>query len=134
VDVVVTVADGSTGDEVRELRSWLVGEDELRGHVRPVERGPSPDELGGLVEALIVGLGPGGAAAAFASVVISWIGRRSGGVRVLVRRPDGAEVEVQAERVRGMDATQLRSLVEELSGALSEGDQIGGGGNREAAH
>jgi Effector Associated Constant Component 1 len=132
VDLTVTLAAEPAGDELRELRHLLNEEDELRGQVQLVERPPREGELGGLIEALSVSLGPGGAGAAvFASVLISWIRHRTGSARVVVRRPDGAETEVTAERVRSMDATQLRSMVQELSQSLGSGESSTGGRGKE---
>jgi hypothetical protein len=80
VNVSVSVMDEPAGDQLRELRRLLGAEEELRGQVRLVERSPREGELGRLVEAVLVNLGPGGAAA-FASVLISWIRHRTGAAR-----------------------------------------------------
>lgn len=47
----------------RSLLDWLHHEDELRGRVVLERAAPRPGEMGGLVDALVVALGSGGAGA-----------------------------------------------------------------------
>jgi hypothetical protein len=125
--VVVTVsgADGhapaSRGgalDPLRSLRSWLVGEDELRGRVRLVVPAPGPGELGALAEALQVVLAPGGAVAALAAALVSWARRQRTDLRVTLRRGDGLLAEVEVKRLRGLDAANLPATIEALRRCL----------------
>ncbi len=120
MDISVTVIAGNPGGEARELRRWLVAEEELRGHVRLAEPVPQPGSLGALTDTLMVGLGPGGAATVFAGALISWIRHRTADTQVVVKRPDGAQVEVSARRVRGLDAAVVRSMVKDLADSLSD--------------
>jgi hypothetical protein len=41
MEILVTVAAGESADKLRELRSWLVEEPELRGRVSLVEAEPA---------------------------------------------------------------------------------------------
>lgn len=111
-----------TGDDapaaMRSLQAWLAGQDELRGRVRPLVAAPQPGAMGSVTEVLLVTLGPGGVASAVASVLISWIRRQSGPVRVRVTRPDGTEVELDADHVRGLSMEEVRSLVAKLRAML----------------
>jgi hypothetical protein len=122
VDLAVTVTGGLAGDEARELWRWLVDADELRGRVRLVEPTAQPGSMGGVADTLAVAVAPGGAASVFAAVLVSWIRHRSGKTRAVVRRPDGAEIEVSAEWVGRLDAPAVRSLIAELTRAV-EGEE-----------
>ncbi len=66
---------------------------------------------GSVAETLMVTVGQGGVATAVASVLISWIRRQSGKVSVNLTRPDGAEVTITADRIRGLTTEEVRSLV-----------------------
>jgi len=77
--------------------------------------------MGSVAEVLMVAVGQAGVAGvatAVASVLISWIRRRSGNVSVNVTRPDGAEVTLTAEHVRGLTTEEVRSVVTQLEATL----------------
>jgi membrane-associated two-gene conflict system component 1 (EACC1) len=119
MEFLITFSASVSADEQRLLREIMRGDPELRGATRTypseVERG----RLGSIVETLAVVLGPGGAATALASVLVSWLRRRSGDVVIKVTRPDGrVVVEVSAGNVRGLDLSGVRALVSDVSGAL----------------
>jgi hypothetical protein len=118
VEVEIAVLDKRGGDHLRELGRWLAGEDELRGRVRLVDREPGSAKLGAWSDALLAVLAPGGAAAACAAGLISWLRARTTDVVLRVRRPDGAEVEVSASRVRRVRVDELQPLVETVAGWL----------------
>lgn len=117
--VVIEVTGDRPADELRSLRDWLVAEEELRGRVRLELSPPKPGALGSAVAALTVALGPGGVATAAASVLISWIRRRTGTVSVKVSRPDGTSTEFSATNVSGLDATEVQRITAELSRSLN---------------
>ncbi|GGU98177.1 hypothetical protein GCM10010260_37940 [Streptomyces filipinensis] len=125
--LVVEVVGDRSADELRSLRDWLVAEEELRGRVRLELPEPEPGALGSLVAALTVALGPGGVATAAASVLISWLRRRTGDVTVKVLRPDGTSVEFSTTNVSGLDATEVQRIAAELSRSLDPaGDRTSG--------
>jgi hypothetical protein len=114
VEVTVSVvgsADG--GDVVRALRSWLLGEDVLRGRVRLVTTPPAPGTLGSVLATVAIAVGPGGAATVFASALIAWIRRQRSDIRLKVSRPDGTSVEMSADHVR-LGEDELRRLTGDL--------------------
>jgi hypothetical protein len=126
--VVVTVSgggddpaidDGQQIDPLRSLRSWLVGEDELRGRVRLMVAAPGPGELGALADTLQVMLAPGGAVAALAAAVVSWVRRQRTDLRVTLRRGD-VLAEVEVKRLRGLDAAALPAVIEALRQCLDD--------------
>jgi hypothetical protein len=118
MDVTVAVTGAGGADELRSLYAWLAGEEEFRGRVWLVEQPPRRGTLGSVPETLALVLAPGGASAVLASAVIAWMRHRTGEVVCKVTRPDGASVEVSAQRVRSTDAAEMRELVGELSGLL----------------
>ncbi len=120
MDMSVTVMAANPGREARELRRWLAAEEELHGHVWLAELMPQPGSLGALTDTLMVSLGPGGAATVFAAALISWIRHRTADTQVVVKRPDGAQVEVSAQRVRGLDAASVQAMVNDLAASLSD--------------
>jgi hypothetical protein len=116
--ITIEVAGDRAADEFRSLRDWLVAEEELRGQVRLELPPPDPGALGSVVEALTVALGPGGVATAAASVLISWLRRRTGNVSVKVVRTDGTSAEFSATHVSGLNATEVQRITADLSRSL----------------
>ena len=113
----VRVHEGDALTELPSLKAWLSDTAELRGRVTGVELPPPPGTLGPLLDAIDVALGPGGAATAFATAIIAWIRHRSSSVKITISRPDGERVELEASRVRGLDADSLQAQVEGLLNA-----------------
>lgn len=117
MQVRLTVAGDDAPAAMRSLEAWLVSQDELRGRVQPVVEAPRPGTMGSVAEVLMVMMGPG-VASAVASVLISWIRRQRGTVSVRATRPDGAEVTVTADHVRGLTTEEVRSVVAQLAATL----------------
>jgi hypothetical protein len=119
VDATVTVSSADDTD-LASLREELVREPELRGRARLSGAAPEPGTMGVLAEVVTVALGPGGAAAAFSAVFITWIRQRKSTARFRVTRADGNSMELEAERISGLDAAALRVLAEGLAHFLDE--------------
>lgn len=132
MDVRLTAEGGAGTDELRSLLSWLTDEDELRGRAALLESPPVPGTLGPVVDGLLVALGPGGAAAALSTALVSWIRHRRSEVVVKVTRPDGACVELSGRRVKLLGADDLSKLVGDTTAVLTErldaGEDAGGRG------
>ncbi|MEV5506657.1 effector-associated constant component EACC1 [Streptomyces orinoci] len=129
MDVAIEVRGQRSGDELRSLCEWLVADERLRGRVRLDIAPPVPGTLGSALETLSVAVGPGGVATALASVLITWIRRRTGSVSLKVSKPDGSTYELNAAPVRGLTATEVRELAGELAQRLApepEGTQADG--------
>ncbi len=120
VDLTITVGGGTESEELYSLRRWLVGEDQLRGKVRAIERPPDPGKLGSLPEALVIALGPGGGGTVLAGAVIAWIRHRSGNVVLRVNKADGSSLEVEGRRLRGLTAADVFAYVEQLGRMLEQ--------------
>jgi membrane-associated two-gene conflict system component 1 (EACC1) len=118
MQVGLTVAGDDATAAMRSLEVWLAGHDELHGRVEPVMTAPQPGTMGSMADVLMVTVGPGGVATAVASVLISWIRRQRGTVSVSARRPDGAEITLTADHVRGLTTEEVRALVTQLEATL----------------
>lgn len=83
-------------EELGRLRQWLSDEAEFRGRVR-VEQAPlQAGQMGGVVEALTVALGSGGALAVLASSVTVWLQQRRSELTVKIVNSDGSSQEITA--------------------------------------
>ncbi|WP_020666482.1 effector-associated constant component EACC1 [Amycolatopsis nigrescens] len=97
--------------DVASLREWLDGEPKLRG---AVHREPAPlrdDEMGGVADVLVAALGDGGAIAALAAAVGTWLGTRRSKVTLRVTGRDGETVEVDVQS-KNAEAV-LRAVLED---------------------
>ncbi len=95
-----------------ELQDWLDRSRELRGHsavaVPPAEVGYQ----GPISDIVAVALSSGGAVAMLIRAVLSWmeLRRNSGKIHVKFRSKDGAELQVEVDRVHDRDALLDRVL------------------------
>jgi hypothetical protein len=110
---------GLDGAGLRELRTWLVGEPELRSRVRLVEEPIAAGELGGLVTELAIVLTPGGVATVLVSALISYLRNRTTDVTITITTSSGSRAEVSGRRVRRASAAELQAIVTELTDRLS---------------
>jgi hypothetical protein len=121
MNIMVTASGSEASDELRFLRQWLIAEEELRGYVRLAEPDDVPGSLGSLTSTLIVAAGQSGAAGVFAATLISWIRHRTSDAVYKLTRPDGTTVEIEARRIRGLDAEGIRALTAELAKSFDSG-------------
>jgi Effector Associated Constant Component 1 len=106
VDVTIAVIAGEhPGDELRSLRSWLAGDEDLAGLVDRAGAGP---------DVVTVAVDAPGAAAALANSLVALARDHSRDVRYEVARPDGVSVRLSARRVRETDGAMVRDLIVEL--------------------
>jgi hypothetical protein len=115
VDLICVVEGGQdSGAELRSLWDWLRREEELRGLVRPVERPSRPGEMGAVLEALTVAVGTGGVGAVLAHSVSVWLEQRTSDLKVTITGGDGRHVELDARRVRDLQAVfrEVNTLLE----------------------
>jgi hypothetical protein len=124
MQVTITPSGQDHVEEVRRLHGFLVADEDLRGRVRLAAMPPEPGTLGA-ADVLLAALGPGGITAALVSALIAYLRRPGPRVGVKVRRPDGATVELTAERVRGLDAAAMEAITAELTRTLDSATQPG---------
>ncbi|MEV0779377.1 hypothetical protein ACIBLA_22050 [Streptomyces sp. NPDC050433] len=112
---VITV-QGEDGPHIHELRQWLSEDPRLRGRIRAGGGGDLPaGAMGVAADALIALLAPGGVAAVFAGAVVAWAQTRRGSQTITITRPDGTEITVSSDRVRGLDAQETATLARQLA-------------------
>jgi hypothetical protein len=96
-------------DELDSLHKWLSNQHAFRGRLRIEWRPLQPGQMGGLAEALAVGLGSGGALAMLASSVSVWLQQRRSKLTVKIVNPDGSSHEITAS---GLAADTLATKFE----------------------
>lgn len=105
MSVQIQVTGGPAGSDttlVRELHAWLQREDELRGRVRLRSAGPAPGQMGAMTELVLTAVSSGTVAALVASAQL-WIKQRRADLSIVVRHPDGKEVEIDAQQISGAE-------------------------------
>jgi hypothetical protein len=93
---LLIIGSDDTHDELGSLRQWLGDEPEFRGRVRMQEAPVQYGQMGGLVEALSVGLASGGALTVLARSVSVWLRERRSKLSVKIVNPDGSSQEITA--------------------------------------
>ncbi|KQX58974.1 MULTISPECIES: hypothetical protein [unclassified Streptomyces] len=122
----------ATGAAV-ELRTWLRGDPALRDRVErlapapPVAAPQEPEEpmepMGGFGEIVSLLLQPGGLTVTLAAAVVAWLQTRRGSQTVTITRPDGTQVVVTSEGVRGLTPESSGELAERVARALQGGTE-----------
>ncbi|MDX2624010.1 hypothetical protein AB0L83_05445 [Streptomyces sp. NPDC052071] len=121
-----TLAVSGGGDAVagasNDLRRWLGRHADLRHQIlREPARVPAPGSMGATGELVSLLLAPGGLTAALAAAVVAWLQNRRGNQTVTITLPDGTQVVVSSERVRGLDAAGSGELAQRVAAALEQG-------------
>ncbi|GIJ75239.1 hypothetical protein Voc01_101560 [Virgisporangium ochraceum] len=121
-ELLVTIVDPTSrsGDDLRSIRGWLAGHDELRGRVDLRAAAAPADALGPLTDALVVAAP---LAAAVVPALISWIRSRHTDISLTISRADGTSVELTAQRVRRLGADELRGEVDRIVRGLESAER-----------
>ncbi|MEV4706629.1 effector-associated constant component EACC1 [Actinoplanes sp. NPDC049316] len=106
------------GSAVNDLSTALNSHAQLRGRTQLSTERHHGSGLNETLTTLLVDLSPT-ALGAFTTILLTWIRHRTGTTRLTVRRPDGARLELSAQRVRNLNADQLAALSVQLTEALS---------------
>ncbi|GIM93756.1 effector-associated constant component EACC1 [Paractinoplanes toevensis] len=123
MDVQIVVAGAADPDELVALDEWLAGDPELRGRVTARHAPPLPGTLGPVLEALLVAIGPGSTAAALGAALVTWVRGRRGQVSVIVTRPDGTTITLDAKRVRDLNTPALSAELNRIVALLGEAER-----------
>jgi hypothetical protein len=108
---IVALVEGQPDElELRALHGWLIEENPRPGRVTLVAPLSQPGTMGALGETLQVALGTGGAATVLAGSVTAWLATRHQKVAMLLKRPDGEELRIDAQ-VKDPEATIQRFLM-----------------------
>lgn len=114
-------ADDAPG-ELRSLSGWLSGEDAMHGRIRLATAPPPEGTMGAGLESLLVTVGPGSMATAFAAVLIAWIRTRAGTISIELSRGKGKIMRLDAKNVRALTHDQVSELTDRLSALLPAGE------------
>jgi hypothetical protein len=119
VRVTVRLDGGGNTSHTQEndLSAMLGSHPLLRGRVQPSTERHDASGLNPSLAALLVDLSPA-AIGAFTSILLTWLRHRTGSTRLTLRRPDGARLELSAQRVRNLNAAELTTLATQLTEAL----------------
>lgn len=120
MDVVVRLSGESVGaDDLRALRTWLVAEHELLGHVETVAAPAEPGTLGSVLEALRIVGDPAGATVAWALVM--WLRNQRHDVTLtLTKKPGETTVTYSGKRLRDADHKGIQSAIAKLAALLGD--------------
>ncbi|KDQ70027.1 hypothetical protein DT87_23445 [Streptomyces sp. NTK 937] len=119
--VEVALEVGGTAEDAYELRQWLRGDPELRPAVVPVvPASPTPGSMGTVGAVIELLLQPGGLTVTLAAGVVAWLQTRRGSQTVTITKPDGTQVVVTSQGVRGLTPESGGRLTLEVARALEE--------------
>ena len=94
---ITTVVDAVTSErELLALRDWLMRESPRPGTVSMTAAQGEHGDMGAGVDVLEVALGSGGAISVLAGAVSTWIQTRRQTVKMVLKRPDGVSLEIDA--------------------------------------
>ncbi|WP_328997877.1 PLP-dependent lyase/thiolase [Kribbella sp. NBC_00709] len=106
MNVTVRVSGQDSEDELRSLRDWLATDDAFRGRVTMERSHRSPEDMGAVIDLLVVAVGSGGAATVLAGAIATWLRTRRSDVTVeIVESAHQRTVKVTAHRVKDAEAT-----------------------------
>ncbi|MFE4049406.1 hypothetical protein [Streptomyces sp. YIM B13518] len=112
---------GGTSEDAHELRQWLRGDPELRPAVVPlVPASPAPGSMGAFGSVIELLLQPGGLTVTLAAGLVAWLQTRRGSQTVTITKPDGTQVVVTSQGVRGLTPESSGELAREVARALEE--------------
>ncbi|MFE7232205.1 effector-associated constant component EACC1 [Streptomyces sp. NPDC002405] len=121
VTVAVDVGSGDAAGASDDLYQWLRQDPDLRAFVRrEAPDAPADGAMGALGELIALLLAPGGPTAALGAAVVMWLQNRRGKQTVTITRPDGTQVVVSSEKVRGLTAEGTSELAERVAAALAQ--------------
>jgi hypothetical protein len=133
-EIVLALPDGSSGDWLRGLGDYLGYESELCGRIRLMESEPVRGTLSsGIVEAVTVGLGSGGAITVLVSGAVSWLrqlapqGQQPVPTELTMTLPNSGSVTVKTAVTRAWTQAELGEQIDRLVHQLSDADPADAG-------
>jgi len=94
-----------------ELRSWLAGEDELRGRISEENPVVESGQMGAITDVLLVALGAHGVGNALAASLSTWIQHHRPSVDIEVTGPNGRRTKIST---RDADIADVKALILEV--------------------
>jgi hypothetical protein len=131
--IVLALPEGASGEQLRSLRDWLGHQGDLRGRIGDIEGKPGAEALGGgLMKALSVAVGSGGAITILVSGVISWLRQVAGQRRaaalpgsapvpteVTMEFADGSSIKISTAVAQAWTAAELSVQIDTLARAVT---------------
>jgi hypothetical protein len=118
------VDDSAQPDDLRALRTWLVAEEGLRGHVQVIERPPVVGTLGPALDALRIIGDP--AAAVLAWALITWLRNQRRDLTVTMKRTgDEVSLTYSGTRLRQSDKAQIQAEIADLAALMVRAEEPG---------
>ena len=121
VELAIVIAlDGQFGDrELRSLHRLLETCDEFDGLVQPCSLS-SGEYLGGVVDAIAVAVGAGGAVTALVGLVAGWLQQRGTTIRVrFTNDRTGRSLELSGARIRDASAADVQAILRDFGSVLA---------------
>jgi hypothetical protein len=119
---MLSLPDGTSGDQWRSLHDWLGRETALRGRVELAESEPTPGRLGnGIVDVLTIGVSSGGAITVLVSGIVSWLRHvarqrpQPVPVSVTLKLPGGGMLKLETALVQAWSQAELRTQIADLA-------------------
>lgn len=115
--VRIQIIPGDDVGEYNHLVSWINDNRELRGRVARITGHPADGRLGGIIDAVTVALGAGGAVAALAPTLTAWLRNRRSAITITFSYGDRtAQVIYEGPS----DARSLPQQVQEIQASLEK--------------
>jgi hypothetical protein len=108
--ISIAIPDESLG--LRELGEWFREDDTLRGKISYKEQPVKPGQMGGMIEAIIIAVGSGGAATTLIRQFFTWL-RRSGDrhtVHLTLKDDTGREVHLDVNGLKDSDVIARKAF------------------------
>lgn len=110
---------GKPGNLESDLARYLNGQEKLRGRVRLTGAGRPTPGMSQPVSAIVLEL-LGSTGVVFAAATIAWLRHRTADTKITLRRADGMEFELSAQRVRRLGPKELSALAEQIAELAGE--------------
>lgn len=110
---------GKSGNLESDLARYLNSQEKLRGRVRLTGAGRAAPGMSQPVSAVVLEL-LGSTGVVFAAATIAWLRHRTADTKITLRRADGMEFELSAQRVRRLGPKELSALAEQIAELAGE--------------
>ena len=109
-NISIAIPNESTG--LRELGEWFREDDVLRGKISYEEKPIQPGQMGGMVEAIVIAVGSGGAATTLIRQFFIWLGKNGERytAHLTLKDAKGREVNLDVNGVADSDAIARKAF------------------------
>lgn len=118
----LSIEGHTDSDDLRSLSSFLAQEPQLRGRLQLVDSLPPAGSLGAVTDVVMVAVGSGGALTALTGAAAVWLQSRGSAIKIRLQDSSGRSAEIDADKVKGVDAATLRDLLGDVERTLRDTD------------